>query len=96
MGEIVLTLLGRRDCCLCDEMKAVVETVAAGAAARIEVRDVDDDADLARLYGDEVPVLFVNGRKAFKYRVTTAELRRRLDAEARRGSSWWRRRDDSR
>jgi hypothetical protein len=90
--QIVLTLISRRDCHLCDEMKAVVEAVAAGPEVRIEVRDVDSAPDLASQYGDEVPVLFVNGRKAFKYRVTPAELRRRLDAETRRGSSWWRRR----
>ena len=31
--------------------------------------DVDGDPALAAAYGDEVPVLLVNGRKAFKYRV---------------------------
>jgi hypothetical protein len=97
MGEIVLTLVGRHECHLCDEMKAVVEAVAAGSPVTIEVRDVDADPALVRQYGDEVPVLLVNGRKAFKYRVTAAELRRRIAAEARRGSSWWRRlRDGSR
>jgi hypothetical protein len=31
-------------------------------------------------------VLLVEGRKAFKYRVTASELRRRLRAEARRAT----------
>ena len=31
---------------------------------------------------DEVPVLFINGRKAFKYRVTARELERRVDRRA--------------
>jgi hypothetical protein len=81
--EIFLTLISRHDCHLCDEMKAVVDEVVAGESIRLEVRDVDEDADLMRLYSDEVPVLLVNGRKAFKYRVTSGELRRRIRAERR-------------
>ena len=49
--------------------------------------DVDADAELLRLYGNEVPVLLVNGRKAFKYRVTPGELQRRVRAEQRRASA---------
>jgi hypothetical protein len=91
VSEIVLTLITRRDCHLCDEMKAVVGEVVAGESIRVEVRDVDEDEDLRRAHGDEVPVLFVQGRKAFKYRVTPRELRRRIGAEARGGSAWWKR-----
>ncbi|MGH7395007.1 MAG: glutaredoxin family protein, partial [Candidatus Methylomirabilales bacterium] len=36
------------------------------------------DPELLRRFGEEVPVLFVDGRKAFKYRVTVGSLRRRL------------------
>ncbi len=46
--------------------------------------DVDSDPDLVARYGDEVPVLLVNGRKAFKYRVGDGELRARIRAEKRR------------
>jgi Glutaredoxin-like domain (DUF836) len=90
--EIVLTLMGRRDCHLCDEMKAVVAEVAAAERVRVETRDVDEDEDLRRAYGDQVPVLLVNGRRAFKYRVEPGELRRRIAVETRRGRArWWRR-----
>ena len=30
------------------------------------------------MFGEEVPVLFLDGRKAFKYRVTEGELRRKI------------------
>lgn len=46
--------------------------------------DVDSAPDLAARYGDEVPVLLVNGRKAFKYRVGAAQLRARIRSEKRR------------
>ena len=78
---IRLTLYGRTDCHLCAEMRAVVEAVMREVVATLEEVDVDGDPALAAAYGDEVPVLCVNGRKAFKYRVDAPALRARLARE---------------
>ncbi len=37
--------------------------------------------EIQKEFGNEVPVLFINGRKAFKYRVTARELAKRLERE---------------
>jgi hypothetical protein len=79
---IRLTLITRHDCHLCEEMAAIIEQVAPSYEVVLEIRDVDADPELCRLYSDEVPVLFIDGRKAFKYRLTAAELHRRLRAAA--------------
>ncbi len=79
-----LTVLTRRDCALCGEMEEVAGAVIAGSPVVLRTIDVDSDADLRERYGQEVPVLLVNGRKAFKYRVSESELRNRLRAERRR------------
>jgi glutaredoxin len=76
-----LTLYGRADCHLCHEMRAVVDAVSREMRFELEEVDVDGDPALAAAYGEEVPVLLVNGRKAFKYRVTPRELRGRLARE---------------
>lgn len=76
-----LTLYTRRDCCLCEEMKKIIAEVAGGNPPPIEEVDVDSSPDLQQKYGDEVPVLVINGRKAFKYRVTAKELEKRLRRE---------------
>jgi len=76
-----LRLYTRKDCGLCDEMKAAVGAIAESVALRLEEIDVDSAAELQEKYGNEVPVLFINGRKAFKYRVTVKELARRLRRE---------------
>ena len=73
-----LTLYTREGCCLCEEMKEAIRKVAADAPLDLEEIDVDAAADLKEAYGEEVPVLFVNGRKAFKYRVTVRELKQKL------------------
>jgi len=73
-----VVLYGRAECHLCDEMKAVLETVRRELPFELEVVDVDRDPALVDAYGLEVPVLTIAGRKAFKYRVAAEELRRRL------------------
>jgi glutaredoxin len=78
---IRLTLYGRADCHLCHEMRAVVDSVTREGEIELEEVDVDADAALAAAYGAEVPVLCVNGRKAFKYRVDRAALCARLARE---------------
>lgn len=65
-------------------MAAVLEQTAPLFGAQVEVTDVDSSPDLLARYSNEVPVLLVDGRKAFKYRVTRVALERRLRAERRR------------
>lgn len=62
-------------------MKAAVRETAGSISLDVEEIDVDSADELKERYGSEVPVLFINGRKAFKYRVTVKELRERLMRE---------------
>lgn len=66
------------DCCLCEEMKGVVRDVAEEVPLEVEEVDVDSEPDLREKFGGEVPVLFIDGRKAFKYRVAARELKKKL------------------
>jgi len=77
---IALTLYSRPGCHLCDDMKAVVERVARTSTPvpTLEVIDISSDPHLEALYGHEIPVLLVNGKKEAKYRVTEEGLRRML------------------
>jgi glutaredoxin len=77
---IALTIYTRPDCHLCHEMLAVVERVVRDtrASVRIEEVDIASDVELEARYGMEIPVLLVNGKKAAKYRVSEAELKRIL------------------
>ena len=78
---LTLTLYSRADCCLCEEMKAVLAQVQENLPFTLEQIDISTDPELESRFGQEIPVLFVNGRKAFKYRLTAGELRRRLARE---------------
>jgi hypothetical protein len=64
-------------------MKEIVAPVVRELGCTLEQIDISGTPDLEARYGTEIPVLLVNGRKAFKYRVTESTLRRRLAREAR-------------
>lgn len=73
-----MVVYSRQDCCLCDEALDQIEAARESAVFSLEVVDVDTDPALVERYGHEVPVVEIDGRKAFKYRLTTRQLLRRL------------------
>ena len=80
MHEVVV--YSRKGCHLCDVVK---ETLAqAEGKADFQWREVDIDADpeLRQKYNEEVPVVFIDGRKAFKYHMDERQF---LKALAGRG-----------
>ena len=77
-----LTLYSRKDCCLCDAMKAVIKEVATNWPLEIDEIDIDGSLALRDKFGNEVPVLFIDGRKAFKYRVTAKQLAKKLNRKS--------------
>ena len=78
-----LILYSRQNCCLCDEMKVVIRRVSEQIPIELREIDIDGDAALRAQYDDEVPVLFIDGRKAFKYRATVVELISKLNRKRR-------------
>jgi hypothetical protein len=70
-----LTLYGRKDCCLCDDMAEVVAVVAAERGLEMVKVDVDEDPALAAAYGHEVPVLCLGSRRVVSGRVSARALR---------------------
>jgi len=65
-------------------MKKLVQRTAQRHAVTVTEVDIDASPELREKYTNEVPVLFINGRKAFKYRVTEKGLEARLA----RGRTW--------
>ena len=79
---IDVELLTRTGCKLCDEMKEALTRAARDLPVALDIRlteiDIDADEELAANYGHDIPVLFVNGSKAFKHRATVQDLKKRL------------------
>ena len=75
-GEVIL--YSRKGCHLCEIVKESLAKLEKRGGFTWREIDVDSDSEIRRLYNDEVPVVFVNGRKAFKYRMDEQEFLRRL------------------
>ena len=76
----LVTFYTRRGCHLCDDAKRVVADARRRAEFDYQEVDIDGEPELVRLYNDEVPVIAINGVKAFKYRLTMDELLKKLGA----------------
>jgi len=79
---IAVTIYSRPGCHLCEEMKAVVQTVGRTIPLSLQEIDISTDEALEARYGLEIPVLVVNGKKAAKYRIGEEELRRVLSGRS--------------
>jgi glutaredoxin len=67
-------------CHLCDVAKELLESERDRYGFELVDIDITGDPELEAAYREQIPVVFVAGRKAFKYTVDPAELRRRLTA----------------
>jgi hypothetical protein len=71
-------MYSRRRCGLCDEARAVVESVGRGVPMSFDEVFIDGDDDLERRYGLRVPVVEVAGEEAFEFTVDAVALADRL------------------
>ena len=79
-----LRLLSRPGCHLCAEMRRQVEEILADVERQWEDVNVDSDPELARRYGEEIPILFVNGHLFAKIRLPRLAAALRLRRAALR------------
>lgn len=75
---VTVEIYSKAGCCLCDDAKAVLDRVRADIPFDLQEIDIESDAELLRRYGEQIPVVFIGGFKAFKFRVDETELRRKL------------------
>jgi glutaredoxin len=57
----------RKGCHLCEIVKETLNKLQRRGGFTWREIDVDSDEQLHRRFTDEVPVVFIDGRKAFKY-----------------------------
>jgi hypothetical protein len=67
-----------QDCQLCGPAKAAARAVCDRLAVALELVDITGDATLEARYRTEIPVVEIDGRKAFKYYLDEDALEARL------------------
>lgn len=78
MHDVVV--YARKECHLCEVVKETLTKLHGQADFQWSEVDIDTDPQLQRQYNDEVPLVVIDGRKAFKYRMEANQFLRALAA----------------
>lgn len=70
----VVELMVRTTCGSCERVREQIRPVIAAAGAEFQVRNVDEDAELAMEFGDRVPVVVIDGEEFACWEVDNDEL----------------------
>jgi glutaredoxin len=77
-SPVQIDIYSRPGCHLCDDAKEVVERVRRRFPFSLRVIDIGTDPELEKAFGEQIPVVFINGNKAFKYLVDELELEQKV------------------
>jgi glutaredoxin len=78
LKEVVLYT--REACSLCKTAKAVILSLRREVEFGFREVDIDGDPELYEEHKHDIPVIEIDGKRAFKYRVDREALRKRLSA----------------
>ena len=76
---IIIEVMTKTDCCLCDDAKAIIEQVIAEIPAELKMIDIESDPELFERYQEKIPVVLINGEESFVYKVHPITLRKKLE-----------------
>jgi glutaredoxin len=80
MHDVVV--YSREGCHLCEVVKETLVKLQDEADFRWQEVDIDADPELRQKYNDEVPVVFIDGHKTFKYHMDRDQFLRDLAGRA--------------
>jgi glutaredoxin len=79
---IEVVLYTKPGCCLCDTVKAQLDKLRALRTFELREVNILEDRAMFAKFQEEIPVVFINGRKAFKYHLDEREFLRRIEPPA--------------
>jgi glutaredoxin len=76
---ITIEIMTKSGCSLCDDAREIIEQVIAEIPAEIKMTDIESDPDLLERYKEKIPVVLINGKESFVYKVHPITLRKKLE-----------------
>ena len=73
-----VTLYTKAGSCLCEEARQEIDKARRQIPFELEVIDIGSDDRLLQQYQYDIPVVAINGERAFRYHVPAEELVARL------------------
>jgi glutaredoxin len=79
----MVTVYSRHGCHLCEDAVKTLEGMREELAFEIEIIYIDGNSELEKLYGNEVPVIHIDGEHHDFYRVDPERFRTSLEKHRR-------------
>ncbi len=79
----MVTVYSRHGCHLCEDAVKTLESMREELAFEIEIIYIDGNPELEKLYGNEVPVIHINGEHHDFYKVDPDRFRTSLEKHRR-------------
>ena len=76
--KIKVEIYSKYDCHLCDVVKATILKVKQDVEFELHEIDIKTEGSVFEEYKEQIPVVFINGEKAFKYKLDENEFRKKL------------------
>jgi glutaredoxin len=77
---IDVVVYSKPGCCLCDEVKEKLKRLQASHAFNLREVDILEDSEAHQKFKEEIPVVFINGKKAFKYYLDEKQFLKKLES----------------
>mgnify|MGYP000862225488 FL=1 len=79
----MVTVYSRHGCHLCEDAVKTLESMREELAFEIEIIYIDGNSELEKLYGNEVPVIHIDGEHHDFYRIDPERFRTSLEKHRR-------------
>ena len=77
--SIVIEILTKKDCTLCDEVKKIVNKVIVNYSTQLIMTDIEMEPSLFEDFKERIPLVRINGEESFVFKVNEKNLRQKLD-----------------
>ncbi len=81
MAGVKVDIYLKGGCPLCREAKGIVEKAMDDIPFTTREIDITSSEELLRKYKDDIPTIFINGTKSFKYKVDEGEFKKKVRRE---------------
>jgi len=73
-----IIVYSRPSCHLCDELKQTIASAGCDGEYTISEINIETDVELLQRYRFDIPVVTINGKEAFRHRVTIDQFKKAL------------------
>jgi glutaredoxin len=76
---IEVVVYSKPGCCLCDEVKEKLKRLQASHVFNLREVNILEDPEAHLRFKEEIPVVLINGKKAFKYYLDEKQFLKKLE-----------------